>query len=59
MIIETNNQFDNIQNENNEKNKIKLYLEASLRRKVENFNVYLHKERKDLQRVSHTWVNNT
>jgi hypothetical protein len=50
MIGESTNQFENLQNENNEKNRIKLFLEASLRKKVDNFNIYMHKERKELQR---------
>jgi len=51
MLIENNSQYENITNENNEKNKIKLYLEACLRRKVENSNVILFKDRKEPQKV--------
>jgi hypothetical protein len=46
------NVFENRKNEKNEKNKIKLYLEACVRRKVENANIVLfNTDRKDLNRV--------
>jgi hypothetical protein len=51
MINDKMISLDNIQNDKKEKNKVKLFLETCLGRKVDITSILLNKERKDFEKV--------